>query len=231
MRDVLRDDELFDRVRRVLRKGWIDIPSDKGYGGTGAPGRLLEHELGLDGGRLDIPDAGRWELKFHSGSALLTLFHKEGKPKGHMHHLVRHFGILDARGRLSFRHTIKARSDLGFYVANESNLITVRNSAPNDIVWPHWTHDELITAFAAKLRRVIVVRGERGNGRVRYLRAHAYQDPYSTRFIEAIASGTVAIDFDAREANGAGLRNHGTKFRVDYSDLSKLYQRRDRIAR
>ena len=230
MKDVLTDDELFTRVRRVLRKGWIAIPNAQGYGGTGAPGRLLESELGLDGGKLDIPDAGKWELKFHSGSALLTLFHKEGRPKGHMHHLVRHFGIVDAHGRLSFRHTIRGRSsNLGFYVANESSLITVRNAVPNDIVWPHWTHDELITAFAAKLRRVIVVKGEKSRGKVRYLRAYAYEEPSPTRFIESIASGIVAIDFDARTMNGEGLRNHGTKFRIEYDDLGTLYQSRNRI--
>ena len=229
MRDVLTDDELFRRVRRVIRKDWIEIPKTQGFGGTGAPGRLLEHELGLDGGKLDIPDAGKWELKFHGGKSLLTLFHKEGRPRGHMHHLVRHFGIMDKLGRLSFRHTIKARSDLGFYVANESNLITVRNAVPNDIVWPHWSHDDLITAFAAKLRRVIVVKGERRSGLVKYRAAHAYEEPSPTRFIEAIANGTVAIDFDARTTNGEGLRNHGTKFRIEYDDLGKLYRKRTRI--
>lgn len=227
--EILTDSELFQRVRQVIRQGWIMVPRIQGYGGTGAAGRVLEDELGVSGGNLDIPDAGKWEIKFHSGASLLTLFHKEGSPSGHMHHLVRLFGIVDKHERLSFRHTVKGSSALGFYVVNESNLITVKHDKPSGTVSPHWTHDELINAFVSKLRRVIVVRGERRKGMVRFVAAYAYQEPKTTRFIEAIASGIVAIDFDARTQNGRGLRNHGTKFRISYDDLHRLYHQKQRL--
>ncbi|MDE0265703.1 MAG: MvaI/BcnI family restriction endonuclease [Thaumarchaeota archaeon] len=71
---------MFERVRRVLASGWHDL-SDYDYGGTGAPGKILEKLLGVDSENFDIPDAGKWEVKFHSGSALLTLFHR-GTAKG-----------------------------------------------------------------------------------------------------------------------------------------------------
>ena len=56
-----------------------EIPAD-GFGGTGAPGLYLEHLLGLTTSNVDVPDAGAWEVKYTSGNALLTLFHKDPYP-------------------------------------------------------------------------------------------------------------------------------------------------------
>lgn len=229
---VISDTDLRSRLGNVIGKGWVVIPDIPGYRGTGAPGKLLEEMLGIDGGNSDTPDAGRWEIKFHSGSAPMTLFHLEGSPKGHMHSMVRRFGWLDDNGRLSFRHTIWGRSSMGFYVDNESNRITVRHRDVADIVWPYWTHDSLINAFAAKLRRLIAVRGSRrtvqGVKQVNYESAHLYSEPHVTLFVEAIEKGIVAIDFDARtKSEGRGLRNHGTKFRVAVESLGHLYQEKE----
>lgn len=154
----------------------------------------------------------------------MTLFHLEGEPKGHMHPMVRRFGRPDRNGRISFRHTIhKGNSGKGFLVANESGRITVRHPHVADMAWPYWTHDRLINAFASKLRRLIVVKGRRCGGDVRYDIAHLYREPRITMFVAAVERGIVAIDFDARTRNGRGLRNHGTKFRVRYDDLRHLY--------
>ncbi|MDE0090761.1 MAG: MvaI/BcnI family restriction endonuclease, partial [Thaumarchaeota archaeon] len=122
----------------------------------------------------------------------------------------------------SFRHTIRGRSDRGFYVANEADRVTVRNDSTSDMVWPYWTHDDLINAFVSKLWRVIVVKGVRRMGKVKYDTAHVYREPQSRQFIGAIVSGIVAIDFDVRTLNGRGLRNHGTKFRIAYGGLRHL---------
>ena len=220
---VLTDQELFSRLRRLLKSDWISIPDFPGYGGSGAPGTILEKELGLDGGNRDTPDGGKWELKYCSGSAPVTLFHLEAEPKGHMRHMVQEFGWKDAKDRTSFRHTIWGQSDRGFYVTDESNRITVRNNSVSDMVWPFWPHDKLINAFVGKLRRLIVVRGMKCSGRVKYLSARLYKEPSAALFIGAISQGIIAIDFDARTQNGRGLRNHGTKFRVRAENLDKLY--------
>ncbi len=173
---TLSDNEMFARVRKILSSGWHNL-SDYSYGGTGAPGNILEELLGVNGQNFDMPDAGKWEIKFHSGSALLTLFHLEAQPKQHMHHMVREFGWQDAKDRISFRHTIRGRSDRGFYVANEADRITVRNDGVSDMTWPYWTHDDLINAFISKFRRLIVVKGIRKNGMVRYDTAYIYREP------------------------------------------------------
>ena len=230
MNRIVSDADLFARLRGILKRGWIQIPDYHGYGGTGAPGKILEELLGIDGGNSDTPDSGKWEIKFHSRSALLTLFHLEAEPKGHMHHMVRQFGWPDDKGRTSFRHTLHSgKSRLGFYIANESNRITVRHPDEADIIWPYWTHDKLINAFAAKFRRLIVVKGAKKNGNVKYEVAHLYEEPVITKFVQAIEQGIVCIDFDARTNNGRGLRNHGTKFRIKYDNLKHLYNRRQKF--
>ena len=36
------DNVLFARIREVIGKEWIPISDEKGYGGSGAPGKILE---------------------------------------------------------------------------------------------------------------------------------------------------------------------------------------------
>lgn len=224
MNVALTDKDLYSRLREVLGRGWIDIPREyPGYGGTGAPGVILEQLLGIDGGNRDTPDAGKWEIKFRSGVALLTLFHLEAEPAGHLHQVVRKFGWRDDKGRMSFRHTIAGKTKRGFYVVNENERVIVRNDAADEAEHPYWTHDKLMNAFAAKFRRLIVVSGKRRKDVVRYDTAHLYWEPQITRFVDAVVKGVVAIDFDARTNNGKGLRNHGTKFRIKYEQLRHLY--------
>ena len=227
---IMTDVDLYAHLRGVIKHSWYNLPDYPGYRGTGGPGLVLEELLGLSAGSSDTPDAGKWEIKFHSPKTqLLTLFHLEAEPKGHMHHMVREFGWKNDKGQTCFRHTIhKGQSSLDFYIANESNRITVRHPHVSDIVWPYWTHDRLINAFAQKLRRLIAVRGSTrksatGKKEVRYDAARLYWEPQTTLFVGMIANGMIAIDFDSRTKNGRGLRNHGTKFRIPLKDLSNLY--------
>lgn len=231
MNMIVSDSVLFSRLRGILEKGdWVELPNRFGYRGSGAPGKVLETLLGVDGGNSDTPDSGKWEIKWHGGSALLTLFHLEGEPQKHMHYMVRQFGWKDEKGRTSFRHTLyQGKSKRGLYIDSESDRITVKHPDVSDIVWPYWTHDRLINAFAAKLRRLIVVKGKKKTGYVKYEVAHLYEEPLITKFVQSIEQGTVCIDFDARTNNGQGLRNHGTKFRVKYDDLKHLYNRRQKF--
>lgn len=219
------DSDLSERLQEILDAGWFEIPNIAGYGGTGGPGKVLEELLELNNSNFDTPDAGRWEIKFHSGTALLTLFHKEARPKRHLYKLIQDFGITDSRTRRSFRHTIKGKSPKGFKVINREGRIIVRHKSLDESEWPYWTHDTLINAFASKLRRLIVVAGLKGANprRVRYNTAHLFWEPQITLLADAIESGIVAIDFDARTTDGKGLRNHGTKFRIKYDDLQHIY--------
>ena len=84
---------VLDRLSDVLRQQQHEIPSDMGFEGTGAPGLYLEHLLGLQTSNLDIPDAGEWELKYSSGSSLVTLFRNEPLPRGEaMRYMINSWG-------------------------------------------------------------------------------------------------------------------------------------------
>jgi len=74
--------EAFKKVSEILNAGVWVFPEEGKYNGSGAPGRYLEDLLGIDENNADSPDLADWEIKFHGGTALLTLFHKDPEPKG-----------------------------------------------------------------------------------------------------------------------------------------------------
>jgi hypothetical protein len=230
---IMNNADFFAKLRGVIDQGWISIPDQPGFQGTGGPGLLLEELCGVSGKNRDGPDTGVWELKYHGGSAPLTLFHLTPEPKGNMHQVVRGYGWPDAQGRTSFRHTIWGRSPRGFQVVNDVNRIVVLNTAGNlhpDIIPPFWTHDSLINSFVYKLRRLAVVQGKKRNGKVKYESARLHWELNPTKLIKAIESGIVAIDFDARtNSTGQGLRDHGTKFRIKLDDLEFLYSKSQKL--
>ena len=215
----------FPLVNRIITKGWIDLP--EAYGGHGAPGRFLEDLLDVAENNLDSPDLMDWEVKFHGGKSLLTLFHKDPEPKGIINEMVNQHGWLDEKGRISFRHTISGETNRGFYVVNEDKRITIKHRDSN-VVEPYWNHNTLLNAAGSKLRRLILIHGQTATNprRVRYDSAIAYWDFNLLGFCEAAEKGLVYIDFDARTSKGPGtaLRNHGTKFRVQAKNIDFLYE-------
>lgn len=222
----------FKVINEVLKMGWLDMPDEKSYQGTGAPGRLLEKLLGIAENNNDGPDLNDWEIKYHGGGTLITLLHKSPEPWGIMNTIVHEHGW-PAKENISFRHTLKGgESDRGFYIVNEPDRIVVRNRH-KDIVVPYWTHDILLNAAGSKLRRLIIVDGQykKTQRKVIYTGATAYWGFKITDFAAAVAKGAVRIDFDARTTKGRGtpLRDHGTKFRVSSDDLSSLYEHRKKI--
>ncbi|MGC6485557.1 MAG: MvaI/BcnI family restriction endonuclease [Candidatus Puniceispirillales bacterium] len=222
--------DLSKTVQRIINDEWQSIPDS--FTGTGAPGNFLEHLFGIDGGNFDTPDTGNWELKFHGGGSLLTLFHQQSFPKGNLHKIVRGFGWEDNNGYTSFRHTIRGgnvSTGRGFYITNENAQINVKNVETGDKVLAYWPHDILMTRFASKFRRLVVVSGERRDRLIRFQYADIFKEPKTSQFIQAIEEGVVAIDFDARTTDGRGLRDHGTKFRINFRDLPLLYHHYRRI--
>ncbi len=217
--------ELFERLRAILREGQFEMPTEPRYNGTGAPGCYLEDLLGLRVGNQDIADVAGWEVKFYTPqTSLITLFHKEPDSRTVMRYLVSTYGWMDGQGRLSFRHTVKGQSDR-FIVVNDAGNIIVRPLDGTDGPVPIWSHDTLLGALGGKLRRLILVSGQRVGRKVKYNSVHCYENLQITSLINKIAEGKIAIDFDARQARpgSRGLRNHGTKFRVAPADIGSLY--------
>jgi len=222
---------LYTRLREILALGWQEMPTSVArYNGTGGPGNFLEDLIGLKAGNQDIADVLGWEVKYYTPkTAFITLFHKEAEPHGIMRYMVNRFGWKDAQGRKSFRHTISGRSDR-FYVSDDAGNVIVRPLQGNGPV-PMWSHDALLNA-CSKLRRLILVKGERNGQKVRFVRADCFENLHLSLFVSEMINGTVAIDFDAREASvgSSGLRNHGTKFRIRPDNVCRLYFKKERFS-
>ncbi len=207
------------------------MPSGARTAGSGGPGNFLEDQLGLNVGSQDIADSVGWEVKYYTAKTnLITLFHKEAQPPSIMRYMVNKWGWKDAHGRLSFRHTISGKSDR-FRIDSDANQILVRPLKGNGPV-PYWTHDELLNIAGGKLRRLVLVKGELKTDKVRFLQADCYENLHIGFFIYELVRGTICIDFDVREATpgSAGLRNHGTKFRVSPDNVCRLYTKKERLS-
>lgn len=215
---------VFPKVKEILDCGWIEVPDQ--FRGNGAPGNTLEYLLNVDENNLDSPDLLDWEVKFHGGNSLITLFHKTPLPRGVMNKLVDRFGWDNDRGQISFRHTIKGRSERGFYIVGEDDKIKVKHVSEPEFV-PYWDYNTILNALGAKLRRLILFEGvyDSENRRVDYQKATAFWDVDLIKFSRSIQEGTILIDFDARTKQGRGssLRDHGTKFRINIKDIGSLY--------
>lgn len=227
----VRDIVLFDEVKAIMGKT-VEIPDRKGYRGTGAPGKILEDELHIQTNNQDLPDAGRWEIKYTSDNSYLTLFHKDPSPRepSVMGELVRACGW-DSGGRTSFRHTVWGKSARGFEVRVESARVSVHNIGHPGIV-PYWDMDDLNNSAVTKLRNLLLVFGDvRKSDRCRAVTfkvAHMYSGFKFTEFRRGLQEGWIAVDFDARTTNG-GIRNHGTKFRIKTRDVALLYKKTERV--
>jgi len=215
----------FKVIREIIQMGYVDIPPK--FNGAGSPGNTLEFLLDVKENNNDSPDLLDWEIKFHGGNALLTLFHKDPEPRGIINNVVNTYGWENKKGQISFRHTIKGKSERGFEIINTNNRIEVINNDKKDIT-PYWTHNTILNAIGSKLRRLILVHGgvNKGERKVIYNSATAYWDLNLLGICEAIERGTIYIDFDARTTGvkGTSLRNHGTKFRIHINDIGVLYE-------
>ena len=216
----------FKLIKDILRVGTYTFPPEGKYNGSGGPGRLLEDLLGIKVNNADSPDLADWEVKFHGGASLLTLFHKDPEPRGIINTVVNAYGWKDSQGRVSFRHTISGLTPRGFCIVNENDRIVVHNDLAK-CESPFWSHNTLFNALSSKLRRLIVVEGAvlKNPRRVHYEKATAFWEPNVKGFCEAVEQGLFYVDFDARTQQGPGsaIRNHGTKFRINIEDLREVY--------
>lgn len=108
----------------------------------------------------------------------------------------------------------------------QSVLARVGHLKNFDIV-PYWGFDDLFHKAGVKLTNCFYVQADekwdgKGKNKKNYF-LYNYVVKLSQfdqeKFIEAIRAGKVYVDFDARTGH-----NHGTKFRIRYTDIPSLYK-------
>lgn len=147
----------------------------------------------------------------------------------------------------SFRQTIstKSYSDRGFCVQVDrlQRKIVISfdatHIAPHHALWkksveervgyeqlnpqPYWGFDDLFYKLGSKLHNCFYVKAERKREDKKdyfhYKKIMMLKSLSQEKFIEAIESGLVYVDFDARSGH-----NHGTKFRIVQSAVPSLYE-------
>lgn len=101
------------------------------------------------------------------------------------------------------------------------------NHQDNFDVVPYWGFDDLFHKAGVKLINCFYVQADQKteveNGKRNNYFLYNYVLKLSqfdqNKFIEAIRDGKIYVDFDARTGH-----NHGTKFRIRYSDIPSLYK-------
>lgn len=95
-------------------------------------------------------------------------------------------------------------------------------------VTPYWGFNDLYTKAGTKLLNCFYVladvKREGGKEYFHYNQVLMLKRVNMDRFIEAIESGRLYVDFDARTGH-----NHGTKFRIAFKDIPMLYEEVIRI--
>ena len=216
----ITEKDLFEQVKGIMNK-----PHKLTKRGSGAPGMLLEELLGIESNSRDIPDAGKWELKYHGGKSLLTLFHKNpASGTAGIKELIDHYGWVGKDGRQAFRKTFSGSKDEFMILDDGEDLVVSSNK-----VTLKWNHDVLMNSASGKIQNLVLVSGSTKAGEVTYESAVAYSEFSISKFIPEVITGVVKIDFDARykthDKDSKIIRDHGTKFRVAIKDLDKLYKK------
>ncbi|WP_419919067.1 MvaI/BcnI family restriction endonuclease [Candidatus Poriferisocius sp.] len=233
----MTDAEFFARVKEITQTGYWELGEK--HGGTGGVGKLLEELLDVDGGNSDTPDEGRWEIKTHTGQGtLLTLFHKTGTPNMSciLESDYSYYPNGDMSKPITYRNTVYggAPNSQGFFAdtSHSMNRVTLFNINDNPrVAYSSWSYDDLMTAFSYKLRRLLLVNATKSGQKAAFGPATAYSDPYLRKFPDMVANGDIAIDLDARyqSPESSAIRDHGTKFRIAMSNLTKLYKNIQKI--
>jgi len=97
---------------------------------------------------------------------------------------------------------------------------------------PVWAHDDLLNIAVGKLRRLILIEGERDGQKVRSGRVDFFENFHLELFVYEVVRGNSCIDFDVRGTSpgSVGLRNYGTKYRVSPENLCRLYSKKERFS-
>lgn len=217
---------ILDQIKTIQGSGWIDNYRNLSNGNVG---NIFEDLLGIQENNFSLPDIGEYEIKTQKikcqPASLLTLCHVEPEPRSLkvVPYLLENFGWMHKNGiEKSFRQTIttKGFSDKGFKVRLDSDKIAIEfQDKKIPFIEPYWLLSELKPKLESKLKNQINVLALEKNNQFKYVNTIILEDFDFDKFIEMVNIGEIYIDFDAKTTH-----NHGTKFRIKHSNISKLYK-------
>lgn len=225
-------------IKKFINK-FVDLKK-KGFikthrkGPTGI-GHTLEHELGMKGNNIALPDIKGAELKAHrSGSNnMITLFTFNNKcwvmkPLD----AVKKYGSKDKTGRIGLYYTMSLKpNSAGLYLDIEKDRISVRHKSGKLVV--NWKLDELAKRFEKKIPALILVNAETeerdGIEYFRFTNARLLRGTSPELLHEQFREQNILVDLRLHD-KGTMARNHGTGFRALESKLIYLFKESKTIA-
>jgi len=215
--------------RRIKNCGFI---KSHRKGDTGV-GQTLEQELGLTENCISSPDIDGKELKTARKGAggKQTLFTKEGEWQIPQLKFIETFGFPHTKheGELSAQSTVtKTKNNRGFWIYTCDEYVAVKH---DELEIVKWDWHSLIKQFAHKFPSCIKVFADvevrDGVEYFHYNEAYVYISTDKNLFREAIENDIISIDLRLRTqynvGTGKGVRNRGTGFRINHSDMDKLF--------
>lgn len=213
------------RIKQIQQIGWISNYRNESCGNVG---NIFEDLMGIKENNFSLPDIGEYEIKTQKikcqPSSLLTLCHIEPEPRSLkvVSYLLENFGWLHRNGiEKSFRQTISTKgfSEKGFKVRLDDDKISIEfEDKTIPFIEPFWLLSELKTKLESKLKNQVNVLALEKNNSFKYVDTIFLEGFNFQNFINLLKDGLVYVDFDAKTTH-----NHGTKFRIKQTDISKLY--------
>ena len=215
------------KYSEIKSRGFI---KSRRKGNTGV-GHTLEQELGLTENCISGPDLDGNELKAARKGAggKQTLFTKEGEWIISQKDYIETYGFphTTREGELSGQSTVtKTVNNRGLYINTTDNYCAVMHS---DLIIVKWNWNALIDQFANKFPACVKVFADveirDGIEYFHYNEAYLYTGTDKNLFQKAIESDQIAIDIRMRTQKtiGKGIRNRGTGFRINHSNMDVLF--------
>lgn len=199
-------------------------------GNTGV-GHTLEQEIGLTENCISGPDLVGNELKAARKGAggKQTLFTKEGEWIVSQQDYIENYGLphTQKKGEMSGQSTVtKTANNRGLYIKTTDDYCAVMHE---ETIIVKWDWETLISQFAKKFPACVKVFADveqrDGVEYFHYNEAYLYTGTDKNLFRTAIENDKIAIDIRMRtqKSIGKGIRNRGTGFRINHSDMDILF--------
>lgn len=224
-------DEFIVAFTEIKNLGWIDTHRNNNTG----IGKTLEDLLGILENNLGEPDFGEYELKSSriSTNSMITLFTKSPDPRGANGYLLKKYGYLNDRGRLSLHTTLSSNNFVPITNTGKSlkiifNENKIHFQSLTEVENLFWTKDTLTKSFNNKYKnKLVFVKAENRilNSKEQFYYKEAYElSGFSSEsFLYLLGQGKIYVDIRIGQYSNGKPHDHGTGFRMKEQDLPLLF--------